>query len=78
MRSPVAVDGTPCRAGTRNVCIQGACVVSYQSSHIQILKDGFKKIHFPKFFKLVLQSHTLYNVGETKVVLLLTPTILVL
>lgn len=25
MRSPIVADGTPCKAGTRNVCIQGAC-----------------------------------------------------
>uniref|UniRef100_A0A1B6E382 Peptidase M12B domain-containing protein n=2 Tax=Clastoptera arizonana TaxID=38151 RepID=A0A1B6E382_9HEMI len=26
IRSPITVDGTPCKAGTRNVCIQGKCV----------------------------------------------------
>lgn len=25
MRSPIVADGTPCKAGTRNVCIQGLC-----------------------------------------------------
>lgn len=25
MRSPIVADGTPCKAGTRNVCIQGTC-----------------------------------------------------
>lgn len=25
MRSPIVADGTPCKAGTRNVCIQGVC-----------------------------------------------------
>lgn len=27
VRSPVVVDGTPCREGTRDVCVQGKCMV---------------------------------------------------